>query len=327
MRGSAITGWGMALPPRVVTNDDLATIMDTSDDWIRERTGIHSRRVATGPFVPVDADAPSTPPKGIGTTATLAIEAGARAITAAGLEPHQIGLFILCTTTPDQAVPATSAAVSAALDLRCGAFDLNTACSGFVYGMVTASSFIGAGVDKVLVIGAETLSRIVDWTDRSTAILFADGAGATVIEAVPGESALLGWDLGVDGNLQSILYADHGSGLKMEGKEVFRRAVRVIVESGNAAMERAKVGPDDITLFVPHQANYRIIDAACSRLGIPMERAALNLAHTGNTSSASIPMALVEAVEGGRLADGDLVLLSGFGAGMTHASAVWRWGR
>ena len=132
MRGSAITGWGMALPPRVVTNDDLATIMDTSDDWIRERTGIHSRRVATGPFVPVDAEAPSTPPKGIGTTATLAIEAGARAITAAGLEPHQIGLFILCTTTPDQAVPATSAAVSAALDLRCGAFDLNTACSGFV---------------------------------------------------------------------------------------------------------------------------------------------------------------------------------------------------
>jgi 3-oxoacyl-[acyl-carrier-protein] synthase III len=327
MRGSAITGWGMALPPRIVTNDDLATIMDTNDAWITERTGIRSRRVASGPFVPPDPDAPATLPGGIGTTATLAIEAGGKAISAAGLAPSDIDLLILCTTSPDQAVPATSSAVSAALGTRGGAFDLNTACSGFVYGMVAASGFIGGGVDRVLVIGAETLSRITDWTDRSTAVLFADGAGAAVIEAVPGDSALLGWDLGVDGTLQSILYADHGGGIKMEGKEVFRRAVRIIVESAKVAMDRAKVVPDDITLFVPHQANARIIDAACSRLGIPMERTALNLDHTGNTSSASIPMALVESAEAGRLSDGDLVLLSGFGAGMTFASAVWRWGR
>jgi 3-oxoacyl-[acyl-carrier-protein] synthase-3 len=326
MRGSAITGLGMALPPRIVTNDDLATILDTTDAWITERTGIRSRRMATGPFVPADPDAPASPPGGVGTTATLAIEAGGQAIAAAGLSPRDIDLLIVCTTSPDQAVPATSAAVSAGLDLRGGAFDINAACSGFVYGVVTASNFVGGGVDRILVIGAETLSRITDFTDRSTAILFADGAGAAVIEAVPGDSALLSWDLGVDGTLQSILYADLGGGLTMVGKEVFRRAVRVIVESAKAALERAKLGPDDIALFVPHQANTRIIDAACSRLGIPMERTAVNLDHTGNTSSASIPIALAEAAGSGRLADGDLVLLSGFGAGMTYASAVWRWG-
>jgi 3-oxoacyl-[acyl-carrier-protein] synthase-3 len=326
-RGSAITGWGMALPPRVVTNEDLTTILDTTDDWIIERTGIRSRRVATGPFAPPDPDAPESPPGGIGTTATLAIDAGGQAIAAAGLEPRDIDLLILCTTSPDQAVPATSAAVSAGLGLSGGAFDLNAACSGFVYGMVTAANFVGAGMDRILVVGSETLSRITDWTDRSTAILFADGAGAAVIEAVPGESALLAWDLGVDGTLQSLLYADLGAGIKMVGKEVFRRAVRVIVDSAKAALERAKLGPDDINLFVPHQANSRIIEAACSRLDIPMDRTAVNLDHTGNTSSASIPMALVEAADAGRLAEGDLVLLSGFGAGMTYASAVWRWGR
>src|SRR5579859_1468773 len=326
MRGAAITGWGTALPPQVVTNADLTAVLETTDEWIQERTGIRLRRVATGPFAPQDPGAPASPPGGMGTTATLAVDAGRRAIALAGLEPRDVGLLILCTTTPDQAVPATSAAVSAALGLHCGAFDLNAACSGFVYGMVTASSFIGAGVDRVLLIGSETLSRITDWTDRSTAILFADGAGAAVIEAVPGDGSLLGWDLGADGSLQSILYADHGSGMKMQGKEVFRRAVRAVVDSAGAAMDRAKVVADDIALFVPHQANARIIDAACARLSIPAERAAIVVGHTGNTSSASIPIALAEAADAGRLADGDLVLFSGFGAGMTVASAVWRWG-
>ncbi|HLY83384.1 MAG TPA: beta-ketoacyl-ACP synthase III, partial [Acidimicrobiales bacterium] len=326
MRGAAITGWGTALPPQVVTNADLTAVLETTDEWIQERTGIRLRRVATGPFAPQDPGAPASPPGGMGTTATLAVEAGRRAIALAGLEPRDVDLLILCTTTPDQAVPATSAAVSAALGLHCGAFDLNAACSGFVYGMVTASSFIGAGVDRVLLIGSETLSRITDWTDRTTAILFADGAGAAVIEAVPGDGSLLGWDLGADGSLQSILYADHGSGMKMQGKEVFRRAVRAVVDSAGAAMDRAKVVADDIALFVPHQANARIIDAACARLSIPAERAAIVVGHTGNTSSASIPIALAEAADAGRLADGDLVLFSGFGAGMTVASAVWRWG-
>jgi 3-oxoacyl-[acyl-carrier-protein] synthase-3 len=327
MRGAAITGWGTSLPDTVVTNLDLMAVLQTTDEWIQERTGIRSRRVATGPFAPPDPDAPASPPQGVGTTAALAIGAGRRAIALAGLEPRDIDLFILCTTTPDQAVPATSAAVSAVLGLRCGAFDLNAACSGFVYGLVTASSFVGAGVDRILVVGSETLTRITDWTDRSTAILFADGAGAVVIEGVPGDGSLLGWDLGVDGSLQPILYADHGGGMKMQGREVFRRAVRAIIDSAGAAMERAKVVPDDIALFVPHQANARIIDAACSRLGIPTERSAIVVGHTGNTSSASIPIALAEAADAGRLADGDLILFSGFGAGMTVASAVWRWGR
>jgi 3-oxoacyl-[acyl-carrier-protein] synthase-3 len=317
----------MALPPRVVTNDDLSATLDTTDDWIVERTGIRSRRVATGPFVPVNPDAPVSPPGGIGTTATLAIEAGAQAMASAGVGPAEIDLLILCTTTPDQAVPATSAATAAALGLRCGAFDVNAACSGFVYGLVLTSSLLQSGLDRVLLVGSETLSRITDWTDRGTAVLFADGAGAVVVESVPRDRGLLGWDLGADGTLQPILYADLGGSFQMEGREVFRRAVRAVVDSARTAMERAKVTPDDIALFVPHQANARIIEAACSRLGIPVERAALNVDHTGNTSSASVPMALAEARDQGRLADDDLLLLSGFGAGMTFASAIWRWGR
>ena len=327
-RGSAITGWATALPETVVTNEDLARVLDTSDQWIRERTGIEQRRVATGPFAPPPAD-PRTlisPPRGVGTTAALGVEAGRKAIESAGLDRRDIDLLILCTTTADQTVPATSSALSAELGLNCGAFDLNAACSGFVYGMVAAAAFIRTGFDRILVIGSETLSRITDWNDRSTAVLFGDGAGAVVIEAVPGEGSLLGWDLGVDGRLQPILYADLNGRMIMEGREVYRRAVRVVVESAEATMERAKVRSDDIALFVPHQANGRIIEAVCARLGIPMEKSAIVLDRTGNTSSASIPIALVEALSAGRVSDGDLILLSGFGAGMTWASAVWRWG-
>jgi 3-oxoacyl-[acyl-carrier-protein] synthase-3 len=261
----------------------------------------------------------------MGTTAHLALEAGRNALDAARLRPEDIDLLILCTTTPDQTVPATSAALQAALGLRCGAFDINAACAGFVYGLVTASSFIAGGVDRVLLVGAETLSRIVDWSDRGTAVLFGDGAGAVVVEAVPGEGSLLGWDLGVDGSLQSILYADLAGYMQMVGKEVFRRAVRATVESSQAAMERAKVTADEIALFVPHQANRRIIESACARLEIPLERTAIMLDRTGNTSSASIPLALAEALATGRVSDGDIILMSGFGAGMTWASAVWRW--
>jgi 3-oxoacyl-[acyl-carrier-protein] synthase-3 len=326
-RGSAITGWATSLPETVVTNEDLSRYLDTSDRWILDRTGIRERRVIYGPFAPRPAD-PLTwtsPPGGVGTTASMAIDAGRKALAAAHLGAEDIDLLILCTTTPDQAVPATSSVVQSALGLHCAAFDLNAACAGFVYGLVTASSFIIGGAHRVLVVGSETLSRITDWTDRETAVLFGDGAGAVVVEEVPGDSSLLGWDVGVDGALQPILYADLGGYLQMVGKEVFRRAVRATVESSQAAMERAKVTPDDIALFVPHQANARIIEAACSRLEIPMERAAVMLDRTGNTSSASIPLALVDAVEAGRVADGDLILMSGFGAGMTWASAVWRW--
>jgi 3-oxoacyl-[acyl-carrier-protein] synthase-3 len=325
MTGAAITGWGTALPERVVTNADIATLFDTSNDWIVERSGIRQRRAAAGPFV-VDP-APHHPPGGLGTTATLAVEAGRQAMQQAGVDPGEIGVLVLCTTTPDQLIPASSAPVSAALGIGGGAMDLNAACAGFTYGLVTAAGLIAAGTGPVLLIGAETLSRATNWTDRTNAFLFGDGAGAVVIEEVPGEGSLLGWDLGVDGALVDLLYADHGGGMVMRGHEVFRKAVRVTVDSATASLERAKVGIDDIALFVPHQANLRIMEAVASRLGLPPHQVASVIDRTGNTSSASIPLALVEAAETDRLRDGDLILLAGFGAGMTWASAVWRWGR
>ncbi len=326
MTGAAITGWGRALPEREVTNQDLATLFETSDDWIVERSGIRTRRTATGPFVQ-----PAPPPAGehgIGTTATLAIQAGQAALARAGVTGADIGLVLLCTTTPDQVIPATSAAVSDALGIAGGAMDLNAACAGFTYGLVTAAGLIGVGMERVLLIGAETMSRATNWADRTNAFLFADGAGAVVVEAVPGDGSLLGWDLGVDGSLVHLLYAElDGPGMVMKGQEVFRKAVRVTVDSARASLERAKVDIGDIALFVPHQANIRIMDAAASRLGLPPDRIASVIDRTGNTSSASIPLALIDAVEQGRLRDGDRILLAGFGAGMTWASAVWRWGR
>ncbi len=324
-RGCAITGWATALPDRKVTNFDIMTLFDTSDEWIRERSGIVERRHAYGPFV--DAPPPASPPGGVGTTGALAVEAGRRAMDQAGLSGSDIGLLVLCTTSPDQSVPATSSPVSAALGIQGGAMDLNAGCAGFTYGLVTAAGLIGAGVDRVLLIGAETLTRVTNFADRTNAFLFGDGAGAVVVEAVPGEGSLLGWDLGADGTLQSILYADLGEGMVMKGQEVFRRAVRATVDSAVASMERAKVTASDIDLFVPHQANSRIMTAVADRLGLPHDRIASVIETTANTSSASIPLALADAAHRGRLADGDLVLLAGFGAGMTWASAVWRWGR
>jgi 3-oxoacyl-[acyl-carrier-protein] synthase-3 len=324
-RGCAVTGWATALPPRVVTNFDIMTLFDTSDEWIRERSGIGERRHATGPFV--EPPPPASPPGGVGSTGALAVEAGRKALSEAGVAASDIDLLILCTTSPDQAVPATSSPVAAALGIAGGAMDLNAGCAGFTYGLVTAAGLIGAGIDKALVIGAETLTRITNFGDRSNAFLFGDGAGAVVVEAVPGEGSLLGWDLGADGTLQPILYADLGSGMVMKGQEVFRRAVRATVNSAVASMERAKVTASDIALFVPHQANSRIMTAVADRIGVPHDRIASVIETTANTSSASIPLALADAAERGRLEAGDLVLLAGFGAGMTWASAVWRWGR
>ncbi|HWC68696.1 MAG TPA: beta-ketoacyl-ACP synthase III [Acidimicrobiales bacterium] len=305
--GATITGWGAALPEKVLTNDDLAEMMDTSDEWIRERTGIHERRVG-------------------GSTAGLSIESGRQALAMAGVAPEDIDAVILATTTPDRTVPATSATVQHELGLRCGAFDVNAACSGFVYGLVVAHGLVALGAQRLLLIGTDTLARITDWEDRNTAVLFADGSGAVVLEAVEGAGQLVGWDLDADGSLERILYAEVGGYMKMDGKEVFRRAVRIMVDSAEKSMAHAGVTADDIALVVPHQANIRIIQAACSRLGIPMERAASVLHYTGNTSSASIPLALVDALRAGRVAQGDLVLLVGFGAGMTAASAIIRWG-
>jgi 3-oxoacyl-[acyl-carrier-protein] synthase-3 len=330
-RRAAISGWGIAVPEARITNDDWAARVETSDQWIVERTGIRERRVA-GPDE---------------TTATLAIDAAAAAIKEADLTPADIGQCIVCTVTPEQPVPFTAAFVQDGLGLRCGAFDLDAACSGFVCGLVVGSSLIATGsFDAVLVVGSETLLRITDWTDRSTCVLFGDGAGAVVLTPSGVDDGdgpgLLAWDLGCDGAAAHLLtvpaggsrlpssaetFADGGHYLHMEGQEVFRRAVRAIVESAEGTLEQVGVASSDVALFIPHQANARIIDAAAARLGIPPERTFSNIDRYGNTSAASVPIALAEAADGGRLKPGDLVLLTGFGAGMSWASALVRWGR
>jgi 3-oxoacyl-[acyl-carrier-protein] synthase-3 len=307
IRGGVITGYGTALPPTVLTNDDLAARMDTSDEWIRERTGILSRHVG-------------------GTTSGLSIESGRQALEMAGLEPSEIDALVLATTTPDRTVPATSATVQNGLGLRCGAFDVNAACSGFVYSLVVAHGLLAMGARKILVIGTDTLARITDWEDRNTAILFADGSAAVVLEAAENGGQLLAWNLDADGSAEEFLFAEIGGHIKMDGKEVFRRAVRIMCDSAEKSMADAGLTADDIAMVIPHQANIRIIQAACDRLGIPEERIATVLHYTGNTSSASIPLALVDALRSDRIKKGDNILLVGFGAGMTAASAIIKWG-
>ena len=306
MAGGRIIGWGTALPEKVLTNHDLSAMMDTNDEWITERTGIKQRHIG-------------------GSTASLSVASARRAIAMAGIDPASIDGLVLSTTTPDRTVPATSATVQNELGLRCGAFDVNAACSGFVYAYVVAQGLLAIGAKRLLVIGTDTLSRITDWSDRGTAILFADGSGACIVDSTPDAGQLLGWDLDADGSLEHLLYAEVGGYIHMDGKEVFRRAVRIMVDSAKKSLAKAGLSVDDVKLCVPHQANLRIIDAACRNLGIPLERTAIVLHETGNTSSASIPLALFDAADRGRLQNGDIVLLVGFGAGMTAASAILEW--
>jgi 3-oxoacyl-[acyl-carrier-protein] synthase III len=320
-------GWGIALPERRLTNADLERMVDTSDEWIVERSGIRERRIA-------DPDE---------STASLGIDAGKAAIKHAGLGPEDIDLLVLSTATPEKVLPTTAAIVQDGIGLRCGAMDVNAACSGFVYAMVTAAAFLGTGQYRnVLVVGAETVSRIIDQQDRATVVLFGDGAGAAVLQVAPPDGgALLSWDLGCDGSAAHILHIPAGGSklpasaetvanrdhyLKMEGREVFKRAVRAVLATTDKTLTQAGVTADDVDVFVPHQANVRIIEAARQRLGIPRAKTVINIDRFGNTSSASIPLALFEAVEDGRVRPGDLVLLAGFGAGMTWASALLRWG-
>jgi 3-oxoacyl-[acyl-carrier-protein] synthase-3 len=306
-RGGVITGYGIAVPDKVVTNDDLSVTLDTNDAWIRERTGIRERRIG-------------------GTTSGLAIEAGLAALEKAGRRPDEIDAVILATTTPDQIVPGTSATVQDGIGITGGAFDVNAACSGFVYALTVAHGMLAIGAERLLVIGSETLSKITDWDERSVSILVGDGAGAVVLEAVDGPGQLLSYKLGADGSLRHLLKCDHGGYLYMNGKEIFRKAVSVVVESSQAAMAEAGLTADQIDVVVPHQANLRIISAACQRLGIPEEKAVVVIDRYGNTSSASIPLALADALDTGRIRTGDHVLLTGFGGGMTWASAVLKWG-
>jgi 3-oxoacyl-[acyl-carrier-protein] synthase-3 len=327
---TAIAGWGIHAPEHHRTNAELEATLETNDQWITERTGIKERRIAA-------ADE---------TTASMATAAGAAAIKDAGLTPSDIDLIIVATATPDQIVPSTASFVADNLGLTCGAFDLGAACAGFAYSVVVGSSMIATGgVKNVLVIGAETISRFLNPEDRSTMVIFGDGAGAAVLRACESTDdgpGLLGWDLGVDGSAAHLIEVRAGGSrlpttqetlangdnfLSMQGNEVFRKAVRAVVESAGLALEKAGKTMADVDLFVPHQANVRIIEAVNQRLDFPMEKTVVNIDRYGNTSAASIPLALVEAAQEGRLADGDLVLLSGFGAGMTWASVLLRWGR
>ena len=322
----------MAIPEGRLTNADLeARGIGTTDRWIVERTGIRERRIM----------APDE------TTAVLAVAAGNAAIKSAGITPGDLALLIVATCTPEQPLPETSAFVAEGLGVRCGAFDVGAACAGFSYGVVVASSLIQAGgvTGPVLVVGAENLTRIVNPLDRSVVILFGDGAAAVVLSPSRGGvdgPGVLSFDMGSDGSAACLIEIRAGGSrrpttaetvaagehwMTMEGQEVFRRAVRVVVDSSQAALERAGLTTDQLDWFVPHQANARIVAAAANRLRIPAERCVVNVDRYGNTSAASIPIALTEAAEDGRLSDGDLVLISGFGAGMTWASAVLRWGR
>lgn len=330
-RRAAIAGWGIAVPEGTITNADLeARDIGTSDDWIMERTGIRERRMC-------GADE---------TTATLAITAGNAAIKSAGITPGDLSMVIVATCTPEQTLPGTASFVAEGLGIRCGAFDVNAACAGFSYGLVVAAGLVNTGANgPILVIGAENLTRIVDPKERGTAILFGDGAAATVVvpsDGGPDGPGLLAWDMGSDGSAAHLIEVTAGGSrlptshetidagdhwMKMDGPEVFRRAVRVVVESSNNALTRAGLTPSDVDWFLPHQANARIVSAAASRLKIPAERCIVNIDRWGNTSAASIPIALAEAADEGRFSDGDIILACGFGAGMTWSSAVLRWGR
>jgi 3-oxoacyl-[acyl-carrier-protein] synthase-3 len=311
-QGSRILAFGAYQPARVVTNDELAATIDTTDEWIRSRVGIASRRIA-GPDE---------------TLADMAAAAGGKALAASGLSSADIGLVIVATCTPESTIPNTAATVATRLGIVSpGAYDLNAACAGFCYALAAASDAVRAGtVQNVLVIGAEKLSQWVDWTDRSTAIIFADGAGAAVVGPVtdpdtgPGIGPVV-W--GSDGNMADKIYvADRNSFLAQEGQAVFRWATTSLHPVARAACERAGVDPASLAAFVPHQANLRIIEAIARKLGAPQARVADDIVHSGNTSSASIPLALCAMIERGEIGSGDAVLLLGFGAGISYAAQV-----
>lgn len=323
---ATITGTGSALPSKILTNADLELMVDTSDEWITSRTGIKERRIAVaGEY-----------------TSTFALEAARRALLMAGISAEELDLIIIGTVTPDFPFPSTACIIQNELGaLNAVAFDVSAACSGFIYGLSVADSFIKTGkFKKALVIGAEVLSRVVDWSDRNTCILFGDGAGAAIIEASEDLNGVLSTHIFSNGSCWNLLYQP-GSGsrnpatdrtidpkllfISMEGNEVFKHAVRAMEEAAVAALQANNIDASVLSLFIPHQANIRIVNATTKRLGLPAEKVFINLHNYGNTSSASIPIALDEANRQGRLNRGDLILLDAFGGGFTYGSALLRW--
>jgi len=320
---STVRGVGACLPPRVITNAEMATIVDTTDEWIVQRTGIRQRHVAG------DGE----------TTSTLATHAAEAALADAGLKPADIDLIIVATSSPDYTFPAVATQVQAALGIRHGvAFDLQAVCSGFVFAVATDDKFLVSGSHKrALVIGAETFSRLLDWTDRTTCVLFGDGAGAIVLEAGPSDGKLtspgiISAQLRSDGRHREKLYVDGGPSttktvghLRMEGREVFKHAVGMVTDVIKACFDDAGVTAADIDWFVPHQANRRIIDASADKLGLAREKVVVTVDRHGNTSAASIPLALDVAVRDGRIKKGDLVMIEAMGGGFTWGAALMRW--
>ena len=328
MNGSSVTrariiGSGSYLPANIVTNDDLARRMDTSDEWIRERTGIRQRHIA------VEGEK----------TSDLALGAARAALTDAGIDAGELDMIIVATTTPDESFPATATVVQARLGMHRGAaFDLQAVCSGFIYGLSVADSLIRTGAARtILLIGAETMSRLLDWSDRTTCVLFGDGAGAVVLQAHAGkgdnsDQGVLNTRLFSDGRLHDMLYADGGVSstqtagkLRMQGKEVFKHAVTNISGAVTASAEAAGIAIADIDWFVPHPANQRILDGIARKLAIDPAKVVSTVALHGNTSAASVPLALVAAVQDGRIKRGDLVLLEAMGGGFTWGAGLIRW--
>jgi 3-oxoacyl-[acyl-carrier-protein] synthase III len=324
-RHATITGVGSSLPPRIVPNSWFEDRIDTTDEWIRSRTGIEVRHFVTGEVV----------------TSDLAIEASRIALDEAGIPAEQIDVVICASVTGDTPFPSTAVWVQQKLGLSCPAFDVNAACAGYSYGLATATAFVEAGVaDTILLIGAEVFSRILDFSDRQTCVLFGDGAGATVIQASE-RPGIEGTVLGADGTAAEILLMPAGGSrepatpetvaaqrhrIQMpNGREVFKRAVTEMAASCREVLEKNGHTPDDVDLLIPHQANARIMVAVAERLGIPLERAVVDVAEVGNTSAASIPIALDRAYRAGRMKDGDLVLFTSFGAGLTWGATVMRW--
>lgn len=327
-RYAQITGWGSCVPEKVLTNEALSRVVDTSDDWITRMTGIKERRVVANERE---------------TTAVLATRAGREALMVAGVPPSRLDLVIVATATPEYTFPSTASLVQDALGAAsAGAFDLSAGCSGFLYALNMAIGHILSGMaEHVLVIGAETLSRITDWTDRNTCVLFGDGAGAVVVSACADRCGVLATELGSDGSGGELLILPAGGShqpanldtvsngghfIKMNGREVFRFATTVMPRATENVVRKAGWEIEDVSLIIPHQANTRIIESAAKRLGLPMDKFFVNLERYGNTSAASIPIALTEAVTQGKIHAGDKLVLVGFGAGLTWAAAALEWG-